>query len=244
MLLTPAVGGMARLLGVVDQPDARRVNKRPIPRLGGLAIFMGIVIPAIAFLDLSGEMRGVLLGAGVACVVGTVDDFRALAPLPKLAGQVIAAAIPTAFGVWIDHFTFPFLGAVDVPEWLGVPLTILWIVAVMNMVNFLDGLDGLAAGVCGDRGRHLRGDRALARQDRRRDPLGDRCGRMRRVPAPQLLPGAHLHGRLRRARARLHACDHLGRGPAQDGVDRRRCSCRCSCSRFRSSTRRSSSQGG
>jgi UDP-GlcNAc:undecaprenyl-phosphate/decaprenyl-phosphate GlcNAc-1-phosphate transferase len=149
VLLTPAVGGMARLLGVVDHPGARRVNKRPIPRLGGLAIFMGIVIPAIAFLDLSGEMRGVLLGAGVACVVGTVDDFRELAPLPKLAGQVIAAAIPTAFGVWIDHFTFPFLGAVDVPEWLGIPLTIVWIVAVMNMVNFLDGLDGLAAGVCG-----------------------------------------------------------------------------------------------
>ena len=148
VLLTPAVGGMARLLGVVDHPDARRVNKRPIPRLGGLAIFIGIVIPAIAFLDLSGEMRGILLGAGVACVVGAVDDFRTLSPLPKLAGQIVAAAIPTAFGVWIDHFTFPFLGAVDVPAWLGIPLTILWIVAVMNMVNFLDGLDGLAAGVC------------------------------------------------------------------------------------------------
>lgn len=149
VLLTPAVGGMARLLGVVDHPDARRLNKRPIPRLGGLAIFLGIVVPAIAFLDLSGEMRGVLLGAAVACVVGAIDDFRGLAPLPKLAGQVIAASIPTAFGVWIDHFTLPFAGAVDVPGWIGVPLTIFWIVAVMNMVNFLDGLDGLAAGVCG-----------------------------------------------------------------------------------------------
>jgi len=93
-------------------------------------------------------MRGVLLGAAVACVVGAVDDFRGLAPLPKLAGQVIAAAIPTAFGVWIDHFTFPFVGAVDLPAWLGIPLTVVWIVAVMNMVNFLDGMDGLAAGVC------------------------------------------------------------------------------------------------
>ena len=72
-----------------------------------------------------------------------------LEPIPKLAGQVLAAAIPTAFGVWIDHFTLPFLGAVDVPAAIGVPLTIVWIVAVMNMVNFLDGLDGLAAGVCG-----------------------------------------------------------------------------------------------
>jgi UDP-GlcNAc:undecaprenyl-phosphate GlcNAc-1-phosphate transferase len=149
VLLTPAVGGMARLLGVVDEPDERRLNKRPIPRLGGLAIFLGIVVPALAFLDLSGEMRGVILGAAVACVVGAVDDFRGLAPLPKLAGQVLAAVIPTLFGVWVDHFTFPFVGAVDLPGWVGVSLTVFWIVAVMNMVNFLDGLDGLAAGVCG-----------------------------------------------------------------------------------------------
>jgi UDP-GlcNAc:undecaprenyl-phosphate GlcNAc-1-phosphate transferase len=148
VLLTPAVGGMARVLGVVDEPDARRINRRPIPRLGGLAIFLGIIVPSIAFLDLSEAMRGILLGAGVACVVGAIDDFRGLPPVVKLAGQVVAAAIPTAFGVWIDHFTFPFLGAVDLPAAVGVPLTIVWIVAVMNMVNFLDGMDGLAAGVC------------------------------------------------------------------------------------------------
>jgi len=148
VLLTPAVGGMARLLGVVDEPDGRRLNRRPIPRLGGLAIFLGILVPALAFLDLTGEMRGIVIGAAVACVVGAVDDFRGLTPATKLAGQVLAAAIPTAFGVWVDHFTFPFVGAVDVPAWVGIPLTIVWIVAVMNMVNFLDGLDGLAAGVC------------------------------------------------------------------------------------------------
>ncbi len=149
VLLTPAVGGMARLLGAVDRPDSRRLNRRPIPRLGGLAIFLGIIVPALAFLDLSSETRGVLLGAAVATVVGAVDDFRGLSPPTKLVGQVAAAAIPPAFGVWIDHFTFPFLGVVDVPAWVGVPLSILFIVAVMNMVNFLDGLDGLAAGVCG-----------------------------------------------------------------------------------------------
>jgi len=148
VLLTPAVGGMARMLGVVDEPNSRRLNRRPIPRLGGIAIFLGIVVPSLAFLDLSGEMRGILIGASTACVVGAIDDFRGLAPAPKLAGQVLAAAIPTAFGVWIDHFTFPFVGVVDVPAWIGVPLTIFWIVAVMNMVNFLDGMDGLAAGVC------------------------------------------------------------------------------------------------
>ena len=148
VLLTPAVGGMARLLGAVDAPDARRVNRRPIPRLGGLAIFLGLVVPALAFLDLSGESRGVLLGAAVATVVGAVDDFRGLSPPVKLGGQLVAAAIPPAFGVWIDHFTFPFLGVVDLPALVGVPLSMLFIVAVMNMVNFLDGLDGLAAGVC------------------------------------------------------------------------------------------------
>jgi len=148
ILLTPAVGGMARLLGVVDQPDGRRLNRRPIPRLGGLAIFLGILVPSLAFLKLTGEMRGVVIGAAVACVVGAIDDFRGLAPAPKLAGQVLAAAIPTAFGVWVDHFTFPFVGAVDLPSGVGIPLTVVWIVAVMNMVNFLDGLDGLASGVC------------------------------------------------------------------------------------------------
>ncbi len=149
VLLTPAVGGMARMLGVVDEPGERRVNRRTIPRLGGLAIFLGIIVPALAFLDLSGESRGVLLGAAVATVVGAVDDFRGLSPTVKLAGQVVAASIPPMFGVWIDHFTFPFLGVVDLPAWLGVPLSMFFIVAVMNMVNFLDGLDGLAAGVCG-----------------------------------------------------------------------------------------------
>jgi UDP-GlcNAc:undecaprenyl-phosphate GlcNAc-1-phosphate transferase len=148
VLLTPAVGGMARLLGAVDAPDARRVNRRPIPRLGGLAIFLGILVPALAFLDLSGESRGVLLGAAIATVVGAVDDFRGLSPAVKLAGQVLAAAMPPVFGVWIDHFTFPLVGVVDLPAGVGVPLSMLFIVAVMNMVNFLDGLDGLAAGVC------------------------------------------------------------------------------------------------
>ena len=148
ILLTPAVGGMARLLGVVDRPGGRRLNRRPVPRLGGLAIFLGIFVPALAFLDLGRETRGVLLGAAVATVVGAVDDFRGLAPGPKLLGQLAAAAIPPAFGVWVDHFTFPLLGAVDLPAWVGMPLTVIWIVAVMNMVNLLDGLDGLAAGVC------------------------------------------------------------------------------------------------
>src|ERR671931_325315 len=148
VLLTPAVGGMARLLGVVDRPQARRLNRRPVPRLGGLALFFGIFVPALAFLPLGRETKGLLLGAAVATLVGAIDDFRGLVCWEKLAGQLAAAAIPTGFGIWVHRFTFPVLGVHSLPEWVGVPLTIFWIVAIMNMVNFLDGLDGLAAGVC------------------------------------------------------------------------------------------------
>jgi UDP-GlcNAc:undecaprenyl-phosphate/decaprenyl-phosphate GlcNAc-1-phosphate transferase len=147
VLLTPAVGGMARLLGVVDRPEARRLNRLPVPRLGGLALFFGIFVPALAFLDLGGETRGLLLGAAVATTVGAIDDFRGLRWWEKLAGQTAAAAIPVGFGIWVHRFTFPVLGIHELPDWVGMPLSVLWIVAIMNMVNFLDGLDGLAAGV-------------------------------------------------------------------------------------------------
>jgi UDP-GlcNAc:undecaprenyl-phosphate GlcNAc-1-phosphate transferase len=93
-------------------------------------------------------MRGLLLGAAIATTVGAIDDFRGLAWWQKLAGQLTAATIPTLFGIWIDRFTFPLLGIHELPVWVGTPATVLWIVAIMNMVNFLDGLDGLAAGVC------------------------------------------------------------------------------------------------
>src|SRR6476619_4047018 len=147
--LTPAVAGMARRFGAVDQPDERRIHRIPIPRLGGIAMFFGIIVPSLAFLDLTRPVRGVLIGCAVATAVGAIDDFRGLAWWEKLGGQVLAASIPVVFGVWVDHSPFPFLGVVDLPAWVGGPLTVIWIVAVMNMVNFLDGLDGLAAGVCG-----------------------------------------------------------------------------------------------
>src|SRR5439155_20566691 len=78
VVLTPAVGGAARRLGAVDRPEARRLNRQPVPRLGGLALFFGIFVPALACLDLSHEARALLLGAAVATIVGAVDDFRGL----------------------------------------------------------------------------------------------------------------------------------------------------------------------
>src|SRR5258708_37540875 len=102
VLLTPAVGGMARLLGVVDAPGGRRVNRSPVPRLGGIALFLGIFVPALAFLPFSRDTRGLLLGAAIAVTVGAIDDFRGLRWWEKLGGQVLAAAVPIWFGVWVD----------------------------------------------------------------------------------------------------------------------------------------------
>ena len=148
LLLTPAAGGMARLIGAVDTPERRRIHRLPIPRLGGLALFLGILVPSLAFLPIEQEMRGLLLGAAVATMVGALDDARGLLWWQKLGGMLVAAVIPVAFGIWVDRFTFPFVGIHELPAWIGMPATVLWIVLLMNMVNFLDGMDGLAAGVC------------------------------------------------------------------------------------------------
>jgi UDP-GlcNAc:undecaprenyl-phosphate GlcNAc-1-phosphate transferase len=146
MVLTPAVGSAARYLRIVDRRHEGERARPEVPRLGGLALFMGVIVPAVAFVPVGNGTRGVVLGATVATTVGAIDDFRGLAWWQKLGGQVLAAAIPTWFGVYLQRFTF--VGVYHVPHWVGVPLTVIGIVAVMNMVNFLDGLDGLAAGVC------------------------------------------------------------------------------------------------
>jgi UDP-GlcNAc:undecaprenyl-phosphate GlcNAc-1-phosphate transferase len=148
VVLTPAVGRVARVLGVVDEPgETRRMHLRAVPRLGGLAIFLGIFIPGLAFLDLSGAYRGILLGAAVATAVGMADDFRGLPWGLKLAGQGLAAGIAIHFGVYIDRFSFPILGVHELPYWFSVVVTLLWIVGMMNVINLLDGMDGLAAGI-------------------------------------------------------------------------------------------------
>ena len=150
LVLTPAVGRVGRVLGVVDEPvERRRVHLAAVPRLGGLALFLGLFVPALAFLRLDGAYRGILLGAAIATTVGLVDDFRGVPWWAKLGGQFAAAAVAIYYGVDIDRFTFPIIGIHDLPAWLAVGLAFVWIVAIMNMINFLDGLDGLAAGICG-----------------------------------------------------------------------------------------------
>ncbi len=148
LVLTPGIGRVARVLGVVDEPgEARRMHLRAVPRLGGLAIFLGIFIPALAFLELTEAYRGILLGAAVATAVGMADDFRGLPWVVKLGGQGAAALIAISFGVYIDRFSFPLLGVHELPYWFSVVATVVWIVAMMNIINLLDGMDGLAAGI-------------------------------------------------------------------------------------------------
>src|SRR5690242_5537980 len=148
LLLTPAVSLAAWRAGLLDRPtDERRLHREPMPRLGGIAIFAAIVIPAAALGNQHG-FWGVMLGAALMTMLGAVDDIRPLNPMVKLAGQVVIAALTVHLGIAIDHVTLPVVGVFDL-DWLRYPVTILWIVAIVNIVNFIDGLDGLAAGFCG-----------------------------------------------------------------------------------------------
>jgi len=148
LVTTPLTARLAVRLGAIDLPRDRDLHESPVPRLGGLAILAGILVAALIFMPLDGQTRGILGGALVAAVVGSIDDLYDLPPAAKLAGQIAAAAIPVAAGVRVETFTLPFVGSVDLSATGGGILTGLAMVAVMNVVNFTDGVDGLAAGVC------------------------------------------------------------------------------------------------
>jgi UDP-GlcNAc:undecaprenyl-phosphate/decaprenyl-phosphate GlcNAc-1-phosphate transferase len=145
---TPLAATLARRVGALDQPKERGLHDRAMPRLGGLAILAGALLAGALFLPMTVEMRGVLGGAAVAAVLGALDDTFELPAAPKLAGQALAAAIPVLSNVRVEHVTIPFIGPLGLGPMLGGALTLIGIVAVMNVVNFTDGVDGLAAGVC------------------------------------------------------------------------------------------------
>jgi len=148
---TPLVRRLAFRIGAVDVPkDNRRMHKHPIPRLGGLAIFLGFLISVLIFAQIGKEMQGILIGAVIIVILGIVDDVKSLPAKLKLAVQLIAAFIAVSHGVMIEVINNPNIFSEN-PYWvLGIwswPITVIWIVAITNSVNLIDGLDGLADGV-------------------------------------------------------------------------------------------------
>jgi UDP-GlcNAc:undecaprenyl-phosphate/decaprenyl-phosphate GlcNAc-1-phosphate transferase len=154
-LLVPVAERIAWRIGAIDYPNERSLHVSPTPKLGGLAVFVGVVVATVLFLPWAEQTQALLIGALVITVVGVVDDVYELPAPVKLAGQVVAATIPVLNGVNVSSFTLPFVGGVDLRSvdllfgvHLGHVLTIIGIVAVINVINLIDGVDGLAAGVC------------------------------------------------------------------------------------------------
>ena len=147
LAVTPLVARLARRVGAVDEPRERSLHTSPTPRLGGIAIFLGVLLAGVLFLPEGEQTRGILLGAVAIVLVGALDDVFDLHPALKLAGQICAALIPVLMDVRVENLTLPFLDPIELPDSGGV-VTVVGIVAMMNIVNFSDGQDGLAAGVC------------------------------------------------------------------------------------------------
>jgi UDP-GlcNAc:undecaprenyl-phosphate GlcNAc-1-phosphate transferase len=161
--VTPLAARVARRIGAVDRPRARGLGQRETPLLGGVAILVAVLVASEIWLP--GIIRlppvphggpnsggvvhtwGVLLGAVLIVAVGVIDDLRDLPPLVKLAGQIATAVVAVEAGAVVTSVRLPFLGALQFPNTGGV-LTVIWLVALMNVVNFSDGVDGLAAGLC------------------------------------------------------------------------------------------------
>jgi len=148
LVLTPVVARLAPRIGGIDLGgDRPRVHTRPVPRIGGLAIVLGIMLPAVLAVDLDGPYPGILIGTAAVALLGLVDDIRGVPPSVKLVAVCLIALIPVAgWDLKIDHFTLPFIGNHDI-GWIAYPLTIVWIAFLANLINLIDGMDSLAAGI-------------------------------------------------------------------------------------------------
>lgn len=149
---TPIAKTFAYKIGAIDVPkDKRRMHKKPIPRLGGLAIFSGFYISVLAFCIpyMTREIRGMLLGSVVIVGLGMFDDVLALKPSQKFGFQILATAIPVYCGVRITSFPNIFGGGdayISLNIYMQYAVTIIWMLGILNAVNLIDGLDGLAVG--------------------------------------------------------------------------------------------------
>ncbi|MBQ9757676.1 MAG: undecaprenyl/decaprenyl-phosphate alpha-N-acetylglucosaminyl 1-phosphate transferase [Clostridia bacterium] len=149
---TPTVIALANKIKAIDIPkDERRVHKKPIPLIGGLAIFYGFVVSVLCFAVVDKALMGILVGSVIMVTVGIIDDMRNLDARLKLIFQLIAAFIVIYCGVDIEYIANPLSRWIG-PQYISlglwsIPITMIWIVGITNAVNLIDGLDGLAAGV-------------------------------------------------------------------------------------------------
>ncbi len=149
--LTPLVKVLAIRFGFVDVPkDGRRMHKKPIPTIGGLAIYAAFLLVVLVMCKVERQLVGILIGGTILVGLGVIDDKYDLDAKLKFLVQIVAAVIPVTQGVIVDYMSNPFPFG---PQYLnfgvlGIPITVIWIVAITNAVNFIDGLDGLSVGVC------------------------------------------------------------------------------------------------
>ena len=162
-VVTPHTMRLAKKVGAIDIPNDRRVNKKPMPRLGGLAVISGFVVSIIYLfittslegkLNLFGEenyfvkMLGFFFGALVLGVVCYIDDVKGVPSFVKLTAQIIASIIVVACGIKIENISIPFTeGKIIMGDIFSYILTVCWIVGITNAINLIDGLDGLSSGV-------------------------------------------------------------------------------------------------
>lgn len=153
LISMPLARAIAEKIGAIDVPtDERRMHKQPTPRLGGLALFFGFMVSVLCFCEITREFIGLLCGAVIIVILGIFDDSRGLSAKFKFCIQIIAALVVVYVGdIKIDIFTNPNIFSNEkflvLSDWVSVPVTVLWIIAITNAVNLIDGLDGLAAGV-------------------------------------------------------------------------------------------------
>ena len=150
LIATPLVKVFAVKVGAIDIPkDERRIHKKPMPLMGGLAIYIGIVVSSLIFLPMERTLVSILLGATIILISGIVDDIRGLSPRLKLLFQLIAGLVLVFGEVRVDFVTNPFSSnyVLLYLKWFSIPITLFWIIGITNTVNLIDGLDGLACGV-------------------------------------------------------------------------------------------------
>jgi len=146
LLVTPIIIKVAVYFDAVDRPNQRKIHNGIKPSMGGLAIFFGAAAGFIYLMPSHEHMTAIVIGAFIMLLTGIFDDIFEIRALYKLAGQIAAGLVVVSSGLVIEKITLPFFGLIYL-DYTGAILTVLWIVAVSNAINLIDGLDGLAAGV-------------------------------------------------------------------------------------------------